>query len=408
MACSKPVRVPREWTKFMKEATSAPIDKELLGLQEMIDWAAECELGDEELVKKYCQKIRPYIFMRCLYPIIPDDTMCRELFKLFVHFILFVFISDDKMELQSEEEVRNMCVGFAQLDDHGRESFPEFPTVEEMKKIVRKISIPSIVGPTVFFGDFLNKMSSVLLKHGNYSRDVVYDFRLRTSNMILLYIQAVAMEKPKEKQGTVLEVFWRRIFGGCAFTLPLFAEAFSGALGTTKQHVGVITEIVLYSNMFAIAVNDLFSYLKEKDTISDNIFVAILAEKEEENISGAAEKIAQISEAILKCTYEKIQKHLKRHPGIPELRSVFDYLGRCTAGWLWAHCFVVPRYVESSLKFTLVEVDSDHLSTWLSEKPNYGDGVTKDFLDMVNQRMADVIMDAFCGAFPIHKKKYCI
>ena len=59
MACSKPIRVPREWTKFVKEATTAPLDKELLGLQEMIDWAAECELYDEELIKKYCKKICP-------------------------------------------------------------------------------------------------------------------------------------------------------------------------------------------------------------------------------------------------------------------------------------------------------------------------------------------------------------
>ena len=200
----------------------------------------------------------------------------------------------DRRNLQSEEQVRNMCVGFAQLDDRSRESFPEFPTVEEMKKTVREMSTPSIVGPTVFFGDFVNKMASVVLKHGNYSHDVVYDFRLRTSNMILLYIQAVAIEKHKEKQGTVLEVFWRRIFGGCAFSLPFFAEVFSGALGSTKQHVGVMTENYLYSNMFLITVNDLFSYLKEKDTNCDNMFRAILAEEEEENISEAVEIISQI------------------------------------------------------------------------------------------------------------------
>ena len=248
-------------------------------------------------------------------------------------------------------------------------------------------------------------MASILLKHGNYSHDVVYDFRLRASNIVTLYTQRVAIEKRKEKPGTVLAVFWRRVFGGCAFSLPLFAEVFSGALGSTKQHVGIMTEINLYSNMFSIAVNDLFSYLKEKDTNCDNMFGAILAEEEEENISEAVEKIAQICEPILKCAYEKIQKHLKRHP---ELCSLFDISGRCIAGWLWIHCFAIPRYAESSLKFTLLEVNDEHLSTWLSEKPNYGDGVIKEFLEMANQRMADVIMDALCGAFPIHKKQFCI
>ena len=217
----------------------------------------------------------------------------------------------------------------------------------------------------------------------------MYDFRLRASNIVTLYIQGVAIEKRKEKQGTVLEVFCRRVFGG----LPFFAEIFSGPLGSTKQHVGIMTEIYLYSN------------LKEKDTNCDNMFGAILAEEEEENISEAVEKIAQICEPILKCAYEKIQKHLKRHP---ELCSLFDISGRCIAGWLWIHCFALPRYAESSLKFTLVEVNDEHLSTWLSEKPNYGDGVIKEFLEMANQRMADVIMDALCGAFPIHRKQFCI
>ena len=121
----------------MKEATSAPLNKVLLGLQEMIDWAAECELCDEELVKQYCKKVQPYFFMRSMYPVIPDDTLCREIFKVLVHFVLLLYVADDQMELQSEEEGRNLCAGFAQLDDRSRESFPEFPTVEEMKKIVR-------------------------------------------------------------------------------------------------------------------------------------------------------------------------------------------------------------------------------------------------------------------------------
>ena len=406
MACSKPIRVPREWTKFMKEATTAPLDKELLGLQEMIDWAAECELCDEELVKIYCKKFRPYFFIRSIYPVIPDDTLSRELFKVFVHFVLLVYVADDQMELQSEEEGRNMCVGFAQLDDRSRESFPEFPTVQEMKKIVRQMSTPSIVGPTVFYGDFVNKMVSILLKDGNYSHDVVYDFRLRASNMISMYIQSVATEKFKKKSETVLKNYWRRIFGGCILPFHLLADVYSGALGMIKQHVGVITDIYLYSTMFCVAVNDFVSYPREKDGICDNIFRAILAEQEEKNISGAAEKLAQNAEAILKRAYEKIQEYLKQHPGIPELRSLFDYLGRCTAGWLWLHCFVVSRYVESSFKFTLVEVDDEHLSIWLSEKSNDGDGVIKDFLEMANQRRADVIMDALCGEFPIHKKNF--
>ena len=262
----------------MKEATTAPLDKELLGLQEMIDWAVECELCDEDLVKKYCKKTRPYFFLRSIYPVIPDDTLCREIFKVLIHFILLLFVADDQMELQSEEEGRHMCVSFAQLDNRSRESFPEFPTVEEMKKIVRQTSTPSIVGPTVVYVDFVNKMALVLLKHGSYSHDVVYDFRLRASNMVSIYIQSAVSEKVKKKSETVLENYWRRVFGGCIFPFLLLADVFSGALGMTKQHFGVITEIYLYSVMFCIAVNDFVSYPREKDTICDNIFGAILAE----------------------------------------------------------------------------------------------------------------------------------
>ena len=403
MACSKPIRAPREWTKFMKEATSPPEDKELFCLEEIINWAIECELCDEHLVKKYSKKIRPYHLIRAIYPVIPDDTLCRELFKVFVHFALLLFIADDQMELQSEEEMRNICAGFARLDDLSRESFPEFHTVEEMKKIASQMSTPSIVGPTVFFANFVNEMASVLLKHGNYAHDVVYDFRLRASNMNSLYIQAVTIEKHKKKPRTLLENFWRHLFSGCAFPSHLLADVFSGALGMTKQHIELITEIYIYSSIFCMPVNDFFSYLREKAGNSDNMFRAILRESEE-NIPEAAEKIAQIAEVALTCVYEKIQEALKRHPDIPELCSLFDYLSRCALGWFWAHRFAVPRYQESTFKFTLVEVDDENLSSWLSEKRDYGDVVIKEIVEMVNTRMADGKMDALRGAFPIHKK----
>ena len=119
----------------------------------------------------------------------------------------------------------------------------------------------------------------------------MYDFRLRASNIVTLYIQGVAIEKRKEKQGTVLEVFCRRVFGG----LPFFAEIFSGPLGSTKQHVGIMTEIYLYSNMFSIAVNDLFSYLKEKYTNCDNMFGAILAEEEAEEYPKLLQKLLKFA-----------------------------------------------------------------------------------------------------------------
>lgn len=95
----------------------------------------------------------------------------------------------------------------------------------------------------------------------------------------------------------------------------------------TKQHIEVITEIYLYSNIFCMPVNDFFSYPREKNTNNDNMFRAILKESEG-NIPEAAEKIAQIAEVALTCVYEKIQEALKRHPDIPELCSLFDYLSR--------------------------------------------------------------------------------
>lgn len=171
----------------------------------------------------------------------------------------------------------------------------------------------------------------------------------------------------------------------------------------TKQHIELITEIYIYSSIFCMPVNDFFSYPREKNTNNDNMFRAILKESEG-NIPEAAEKIAQIAEVALTCVYEKIQEALKRHPDIPELCSLFDYLSRCALGWFWAHRFAVPRYQESTFKFTLVEVDDENLSSWLSEKRDYGDVVIKEIVEMVNTRMADGKMDALHGAFPIHKK----
>ena len=344
--------------------------------------------------------------MRSNYPVIPADILCRELFKVLVHFVLLLFVADDQMELQSEEEGRNMCVGFAQLDDRSRESFPVFPTVQEMKKIVRQMSTPSIVGPTVFFGDFVNKIASVLFKHGNYSHDVVYDFRLRASNIVSLYIQSVANEKDKEKQGTVLEVFWRRIFGGCAFIVPLFADVFSGALGSTKQHVGFIkprsTSTVI---CFPFQSTICFLIWKKKIQTATTCSEQSLPRKR-------------------KLTFPKLLKKFLKFPRLywsvlmkrskTTLNDILAFLSFVPFLIIWVDpllvgcgliVFVVPRYAESSFKNTLVEVDDEHLSTWLSEKSNDEDGVIKDLLEKKRRRKS-TICDNIFGAI-LAEKEVC-
>ena len=399
MACSKPIHVPSEWAKFVKLEQR---DEELMGMDELINWALECGICSEDVVKKYCINVRPYFGMRALYPFVPDNPFCRELFKIFVHFMVLLFIADDTMELLSEDELLNISAGFARLDDLSRNSFPEIPTVEEMKKTINQSSTPDIIGKTVLLADIPNKLVSVFIKHDIYPLDIVYDTRLRASNIISIAIQAVLAGKNKRKSGTLLETLWRRAFDSCTLPFHMLGEVFSGALGKTKQHFRVITELSMCSSFYCVVINDMYSYHLECDGAFENVFKAILAEREG-NIVEAVEKNAQIADAILKYMYEKMQETINQCPNSAELRSLFQCIAQSALGWFRMHQIITPRYEKSALKFTLVEVPKGQFPMRLSEKDNYGDRIVKELMQLVEQRMADGKMEALCGAFPLHK-----
>ena len=367
-------------------------------------WASKCNLGDEATLKKYWEEVRPYYFMRSLYPVFPESTLCREMFKVYIRFTMCLYCADDKMELHSQEEARKTCDAFARVDERSRETFPSFPTVDEIMQIVKTFNSPNIVAPTTTYAELVNRISSVLLLHGNVSRDVVYDFRLRLSNAVSIYMQALVAEKQPREKETEMDTLWRRVFGGCIIPYPMFAEIASGAVGKTKQHLRVLNELYILCTLYWTTINDLYSYYYEKDTNCDNVVKAILLRKEAAEMPDAVAKVTQILDAVCASMYEKMEQLKLRYPDDQELHSLLDYIGQATLGAFYLHDYTTPRYQDSPWKVTLVELEKEKLSEWLSEKREYGENVVKNYLRLATDRMANGILDGLCGAFPIHGK----
>ena len=404
MAFSKPIYAPKKWAEKAKGVTSMNEEKQLVGMDELINWVTECELAGEATVRKYWDTVRPYHFMRCLYPVFPDNILCKEFFKVLLHASISIYIADDQLEKQSREEAKIACAAHARIDQQSTKRFPNLPTIQEMKQILSTFSTPSIVGPTTMFADFGNRLAKVLLLHGNWNGNVVADFRLRNSNLVSMYFQAIQAEKTPNKKNTTLETLWRRIFGGVAVPYSSLAEIASGAIRNSKQHIAVITDMHLLSGLFATTINDLYSYFLEKSSICDNVVAALLHEKTAENVSEAVDKVAQILDAILKLMYKKAEQIKLQFPDNRELRDFFDYVGQVTVGWYYLHECALPRYQGSPWRVHLEEIDEDEIPKWLSEKGKYGSKVMQELMELVQERMADGKMDAVHGKFPINEK----
>ena len=68
MAFSKPMHAPKRWAEKAKNVTSMNEEKQLVGVDELVNWVTECELAGEGTVGKYWDTVRPYNFMRRLLP----------------------------------------------------------------------------------------------------------------------------------------------------------------------------------------------------------------------------------------------------------------------------------------------------------------------------------------------------
>ena len=67
-----------------------------------------------------------------------------------------------------------------------------------------------------------------------------------------------------------------------------------------------------------------------------------------------------ILDAILQIMYEKIEKTKAQYPNSPELQSLLDYTGFVSAGWIFVHIAVTPRYLEAPYQVVLEEIEEKY------------------------------------------------
>ena len=404
MSCSKEVRIPEQWACLEKKILKEQPDKELVDIEQLIKWVSECEIGDKDIVQKYVKKINPYHFARFLYPILPNDNLCRETFKVFLHFVIAVYRCDDRMEVECDlNDMEKICSAYDQLDEQLCEIFPRIPTVPEIQTSLKFLSEAKLIAPVTLCMDFVNKVISVVLKYGSYSETDVFEFRRRLSNSVSIYLKAVESEKKMTAGDTENETLWRRIFGGGPLFLLLYVEISSFSLGKTSEHISTVTEMYVVSSLCCIITNDVYSYHRETTeslVYCDSVIKLWLRNKEISTIPEAIARIAKILNAIVQYMYEKVENVKSQYPNCPEVHVLYEYIAYATIGWMFMHDQSNHRYRDSPWRISLADVSQDDMQQWLADKDPYGVDTIKQFLEMSSSK-AKKIIDALRGEIPV-------
>ena len=365
MACSKELQFPKEWLKYHHNSVNEAADPELFDEEEYFKWVVALGLCDRHTAKKYNMSVRPYHLMRYMVEVIPNNSLCRELFKLWTNLSGSIFVSDDKKSSNSKTEMRQLCDAFQMLDRQLCEQFPRLPTLDEMKQSLRKkVTDEKLIPQLLELMDFTNSVEKSLLQKDNFAEDDVRDFWRRLCVSFALYIEACKTESSTCVVPNV-EIIWRRTLLGAVCPWLHVLEVTSGAIGKVREHVPLINELYCLSGFYCTTVNDIYSHEKE---ISDGTrvinTVRIMAEsKEVSGESQAALKAVQILNSITKVMYQKIEKAKEENPDNAELCTLLDNIGLATAGWYFFHHYSA-RYYDAQWRLTLVGVEQEELEEW--------------------------------------------
>ena len=407
MSCSKEVRIPSKWAFLAKEVLKEQPNEELVDIEKLIKWVGECEIGDKNIVQKYVKKIRPYYFARLLYPVLPNDHVCQETFKVFLHFVIAVYRCDDRMEVECDlDDMEKICSAYDHLDEQLCEIFPQIPTVSEIQSSLKFLSEAKLIAPVTLCMDFVNKVIAVILKGGNVSKEVVFEFRRRLSNSVSIYLKAVHSEKKMTAEDTENETLWRRIFGGGPLFLLLYVEISSFSLGKTKEHIPTVTEMYVISSLCCIITNDLYSYHRETSEsliYCDSVIKLWLQNKEISTMPEAIARITTILNATVQYMYEKVENVKVQYPNCPEVHTLYEYIGYATIGWMFMHDQGSHRYQDSPWRISFADVNENELQQWLANKDPYGVEMINQFLEMSSSK-AKKINDALRGEIPVRGK----
>ena len=366
MACSKELRIPREWSKHHHDIVKESVDPELYSDQEVVDLCISIGLCDESTIKKATVSLRPYHFMRYMAVVVPNDPILKEMYKLWAHISLTTVYSDDIMETFGETEMRKICDAFVMMDKQICKQFPHFPTIAEMKleltsKGVDEKCVPHVLNLLYF----TNGAGEFLIRQGQFSQVDVRDFWRRFTVSIALYLECVKADTISIDVPNV-EIVWRRALSGGVLPWLHYLEVSSGALGKLSgENLSLITELYNLNGCYCMTLNDVYSHEKEeKRGITGVNTVSTLSKSEEcSSDTDAALKAIRIINASVKVMYQMIESGKQGDPDNKEFHKLLDYIGMATAGWYFFHEYS-PRYQDVQWRVTLVDVEEEELKEW--------------------------------------------
>ena len=400
MSCSKEVRIPSDWATLQREVLKEEVDPELINVDELIKWVVECGIGDENVIRKYLKVLKPYHVGRCLYPVVPSNRLCREAFKVFMQFIIGFYVSDDFIEKECDvNNLEKMSSDYDKLDEKLCEIFPKIPTIKDLKSLFELLPnacTNSVRAPIFLCMDFVNRVTALVLREGDVSEKVVFDFRRFLSNTLSIYLKGVKSEKMTEKD-TENDVLWRRIFGAGTMFGMVYTEISSFAMGKTKEHAQTVMEMYVVNSLCGIVTNDLYSLYREsaEAIVCDNVVKFWLRKKEVASMPEAVVRCTRILNTIIQYVYEKVENVKTQYPDSPEIHALFLHIAHHIIGCFFVHEHACDRYQDSPWRLSLADVKEDEVDQWLAEKDSYGVYVLNQFI--ATNTKAKKIIDALQG-----------
>jgi hypothetical protein len=85
--------------------------------------------------------------------------------------------------------------------------------------------------------------------------------------------------------------------------------------------------------------------------------------KEASGQDEAVQKCVEILNAVVKVSYQKIEKAKRENPSDQDLWKLLDNIGMATAGWYFLQHFS-PRYDDSPWRLSVASVESAELQEW--------------------------------------------
>ncbi|CAB4036495.1 Hypothetical predicted protein, partial [Paramuricea clavata] len=303
MSCDYDVRVPSKWTVPHKKMLTEVEDKELFALDKLLHWVNETSLTTEEGAKIVFKKLDAHFYLRCLFPILPDDSTSVKIFQLNLHFLILGYIIDDKIEKYNQDEINELISGYNNLKNQVSKTFPKFPSISEMKHSLCNMKNDYSISAVATLVDYVNKTTLILLE-GDVAEDKVVNYRKRLSNAIAVYLDALLSKTKTGCEISENEMLWRRCFDALALGVYMSTEVFSKTL--VKKHVLPISEFYKFyslSILFCVVINDLYSYERDKMDDSDSIIKVWFTQKNVTDMTTAASKVAKILNAIIQQMY---------------------------------------------------------------------------------------------------------